>query len=338
MPDLPFSRSTELTALSERGAFERPPSLVSHPHDLVRWKIFRGEYHAAHSLDHVNPDFPLQLDFELNSTCNMACSFCTHGVVKVAKRILPFRDFKRVIDEAAGHHLCSVKLNYINEPLLRKDLPEFVKYARSNGVLNVYFATNGVLLRGDLARRLIDEGTSKIMISLDAASSETFTAMRGNGQFNLIRRNIMEFFDLRENMGVKHPVVRVNFLKTKLNIHEAELFVTQWKGVADVIAFQDRVGLPGIDDPLENSAQGLFKDRTDFKCSFPSKLLVIDSAGAILPCCTFNGRLMPLGNIATMTIAHAWTGRKIRELRALHLLAGYKQNSICRRCVNGCSS
>ena len=72
-----------------------------------------------------------------------------------------------------------------------------------------------------------------------------------------------------------------------------------------------------------------------FKCSFPSKQLVIDVDGNILPCCTFNGREMPLGNVADMTLEEAWASERIHGLRELHRAGGWRENPICAHCMGG---
>ncbi len=167
------ARPGELTEVVQREIFDLPPGDIDDGQH-ARWESFRVAYHEAHRLR--APDaFPLQVDFELNSTCQMKCSFCPHGQGVIAKRELAFETFARVIDEGERYGLCSIKLNYINEPLLRKDLPRFISYAKQHGILNVYFATNGLLLSAEMARRLIEAGLSKVMVSLDATTPETFS-------------------------------------------------------------------------------------------------------------------------------------------------------------------
>lgn len=330
---VPVSRTNELTAVVSRDRFDDPPGDVTASWDLMRWAQFRHDYHRAAGLEYDGP-FPLQLDFELTSQCNLRCAFCIHGgPEKIPKRELTFDRFARAIDEGERNGLCSVKLNYINEPLLTRDLPEYIRYAKAHGVLNVYFATNGTLLNARNREALIDARVSKIMVSLDATTPETFQKMRQSDQFALIVSNVRALLALREERGISYPLVRVNFLKSPLNVHEAEDFVRQWTGTADMVGLQDQVGLPGVDSDLLGS--GPYVDHSAFRCSFPFKMLVIDSAGHILPCCTFSGREMPLGHVDEMTLADAWTGPRMRTLKESHLYGTWKDNPVCRRCVTG---
>jgi radical SAM protein with 4Fe4S-binding SPASM domain len=325
-------RKNELTAVTHRGLFDEFPGIPANEGEVKRWQAFRESYHQAQRLEGVAP-FPLQLDFELNSTCQLKCGFCLHSKVRVKRKEIAFPDFARIIDEGEQYGLVSIKLNYINELLLLRTLPEYIHYARRHGVLNIYFATNGLLLDQDYGRALIEAGVSKIMISLDAATPETFEVMRNSHQFAEIVQNILGFIQLRNSLNLRFPLVRINFVQTRKNIHEVEQFVAMWEGVADMLGFQRQVQLPGTDDDLLPSA--VIGDTSDFRCSFPFKLMVIDANGSILPCCTFSARPMAVGNIADMTIKQAWDSEAVRDLRETHLKYGYASIPICKHCVGG---
>jgi len=326
-------RPNELTAVVDRDLFDEFPAEEGDAADRERWRGFVRDYASAQELAEPSA-FPLQVDFELTSSCNMKCSFCTHGHELVPRRLLPFADFARVIDEGREHGLCSIKLNYINEPLLTRDLPRYIRYARDRGVLNVYFATNGTMLDGAMAGSLLDAGVSKVMVSLDATTPGTFREVRRSEHFGRIVSNVVALIRLRDERGLRFPLVRVNFLKTGLNAHEAEDFLARWRGVADMVGYQEQVGVPGVDGPL-HIGEDTHAGREGFRCAFPFKLVVVDSSGLILPCCTFGGREMPIGDLENDTIASAWQGGPMRSLRRLHLEGRYADNPVCRHCIDG---
>jgi radical SAM protein with 4Fe4S-binding SPASM domain len=329
---VPTPLSSELTAMVNRNRFEWVPGGVDDPADHDRWRAFRAAYHRAQDLDGPE-DFPLQLDVELTSQCNLRCTFCVHGQGEVAYRALNRPAFDRILDEAQDHGLVSMKFNYINEPLLVPDLPDYLRAAKDHGVLNTYFATNGVLLNERTRAGLIDARTSKIMISIDAATSETYLRMRRSKHYDRVVANIHALLEDRERLGITYPLVRVNFLKTAENVDEIETFIRMWDGVADAIGFQDQVALPGVADNVLRDAANA--DESTFRCSFPSKQLVVDAAGHILPCCTFSGREMPLGHIDEISLADAWRSRKMLELQRSHRENTWRDNPVCRQCIYG---
>jgi radical SAM protein with 4Fe4S-binding SPASM domain len=197
--------------------------------------------------------------------------------------------------------------------------------------LNVFIATNGSLLDEEMAHRLIDVRLSKIMISLDATTAETYRKMRNSVAFEKVKKNILGLLELRSRLGVDFPLVRVNFLRTALNAHEADDFLSFWKDKVDMVGFQDQLGIPGVESSwLATSDRSAFRN---FRCSFPFKHIVVATDGRLLPCCTFSGEKHSLGNIKTLSIREAWTGAYIESLRALHREGKYKENPVCSHCV-----
>ena len=158
--------------------------------DPVAWDDYISDQHSAEHFDNT-PSAPLQIDFELNGSCNMACPFCIHGSGEGRINAeLDFETYVKLIDEAAKIGTKSIKLNYINEPLLRHDLEKAISYARSKGILNVYFVTNGSLLFPARRKSLLASGVTKIFVSIDAFSDETYNKQRRNGAFKTIVENV----------------------------------------------------------------------------------------------------------------------------------------------------
>ena len=73
--------------------------------------------------------FPLHLDFETITSCNLRCPFCFHSYDPPQLQKLDFNSYAKVIDEGAVNNLYSIKLQYRGEPTLDKRLPEFIAYA-----------------------------------------------------------------------------------------------------------------------------------------------------------------------------------------------------------------
>ena len=51
----------------------------------------------------------------------------------------------------------AIKLNYVNEPLIRKDLIKFIEYAHKAGIIDIYLSTNGMLLTNKMSDELKHE-------------------------------------------------------------------------------------------------------------------------------------------------------------------------------------
>ena len=201
-------------------------------------------------------------------------------------------------------------------------------YAKSQGILNVYFVTNGSLLFPARRKSLLASGVTKIFVSIDAATSKTYDKQRRNGAFETIVENVKALVEERNALGQKFPVVRVSFLKNQLNIHEADQFFEYWKDIVDVVTFQTMNEIPGKTTGLT------LKETTEpLPCSFPNKQLVVDSEGDILPCCKLYGKNLALGNISSMSLQEAWGSDKMVALRESHNFGTWQDNPVCRKCL-----
>lgn len=67
-------RPTELTGIIGRESMDALADIVGRS----KWKIYRDQYDRASSLD-LEPDFPIQIDFELNASCNLKCPMCPNS-------------------------------------------------------------------------------------------------------------------------------------------------------------------------------------------------------------------------------------------------------------------
>lgn len=299
-----------------------PPSV-----DEQEWFKFRMLYKKAEKLEEL--DAPPQIDIELNAGCNMKCPFCLHGYKTIKNNLLHIDTYKKIIDEAVQFGVRGLKLNYINEPMLRKDLEECIKYAKKAGMLNIYMVTNGTLLKKERYDRLLDSGITKVFVSIDSVTEEIYNKQRLSGKYNLVVKNLMGFIERRNKRGMQFPLIRVSFLRNKINQHEEKAFDKKWRNKVDIITYQKMNDLPDIDTGITIDTSNGNNDG----CSFPFKQIVVDNEGDILPCCKMGGKKLALGNIRNMSLKEAWNSKKMNELRYIHKNNKWKNNPICKRCI-----
>lgn len=312
--------------------------------DVKSWKSYRQMYDKASKLELI-PKFPIQIDFELNATCNLSCPMCPLSVESNSEKKhfqISYDLFCKIIDEGVENGLQSIRLNYLNEPLLRSDLEDFICYAKSKGVLDIYFSTNGTLLTKERAKSLINAGLDRIQISLDANSQELYKQMRPGSNYEKVVGNVLNLIELKKEMQSLTPLVRVNFVRTEINEHELDNFMSFWKDKVDMIGVQEIVAPPRYEKEIKSKTT---EKKTKFQCSFPYKNLVITAEGNVLPCCTFYGDEMPIGNIhdflkseeakTSGIIEFFWNHIKIKQLRDLHKNCEYYKHPVCKKCVEG---
>lgn len=329
--DSPVLRATELTGILGRSEFDRLALVCGED-----WENYRESYEKASQLH--ESEFPIQLDFELNASCNFKCPMCPISAEspkgKGKDTWFDFTFFKEIIKYAVKNGTKAIKLNYINEPLIRPDFFDFVEFAKAEGIVDVYFSTNGMLLTSKVRSRLLESGVTRVQVSIDAASEAVFDEIRPGGDFDTVVANTLSLISERNARNLALPLVRVNFVKTNLNSSELEPFLDFWGKKVEMVGVQEFV------PPPTSSSEVIASDhaqpaRKDFKCSFPFKQLVITNEKKVLPCCTFWGEHMPLGEITCPEdLKRFWSSAQMEELRFLHANGLYHQNDVCVKCLN----
>ncbi|EIU4507184.1 radical SAM protein [Campylobacter jejuni] len=309
--------------------------------DSIKWRDYRKKYRQAANLEKIL-EHPIQIDFELNATCNLKCPMCplsTEINSEKKKYLFPFELFCKIIDIGVSKGLRAIKLNYLNEPLLRNDLEEFICYAKQAGILDIYFSTNGMLLDEKRIYSLIKSGLDRIQISIDAFSEATYNKVRPGGNYIKIKNNILNLIKIKKLTDSLTPLVRINFVRTELNEHELKQFIGFWKDRVDMIGIQEMVKPPKTTQVFGSKTT---TQKSSFSCSFPYKQLVINAQGDVLPCCTFYGEELVLGNIfeiykktGNCDLTQFWNAEKINSLRALHKTGRFYENPICSKCISG---
>ncbi len=324
-------KTTELTGILGKGEMKK----LSFEIGEDKWKIYREKYDLASNLKIL--DFPIQLDFELNSSCNLRCPMCPISAEspkgKGKKTWFDFEYYKEILNFSVKKGTKAIKLNYINEPLIRNDFIKFIDYAKKIGILDIYFSTNGILLNKKTSTELIKSGLTRIQISIDAITKDTYDKVRPGGNYDKIIKNIEEFLSIKKDLNVQLPLVRVNFVKTSINRHELQKFLDFWNDKVDMIGVQEFVTPTKVENP---SLAARSKRKESFKCSFPFKQLVINNEKKILPCCTFWGEELELQTLKKPEdLLSAWNSRKMQKLREKHLEGKYYEVEQCKKCIDG---
>lgn len=333
MPDYTYSEKDQFVQLVGQDDFHERIAQVKGE----AFREYRRQWDLAGEFELETP-VPLHVDFELSTYCNFRCPMCPFGMPKDSRPAtfdsvsgwFPFDLFQKVIDEGVPLGLKAIDLSYYTEPLLHHNLIDFIDYADDKGVLDIMFSTNGQLLIDDMADKLLDTGLTRLMVSLDADTEDTFEQIRVGGNFNKVVGNLEYFLRRKKERGQVLPITRVSFVKTQLNEHELQDFIEHWKPLVDYMSIQELMEFDEMKTDLTPSSR---ISNFDFQCHQPWHRLTIRANGDALPCCTIWGQQMPVGNVREQSLAEIWNSPQMRDLRQLHREGRYYDNPICKKCA-----
>ena len=274
--------------------------------------------------------FPLHLDIETTARCNMHCSMCPRRYVSNerpgvydAYDDIDMGLYKKVVDECADNNIYSIRLSWRGEILVTPMLPEYIYYAKVvRKVPNVSFLTNGSLLKGELAEKIIDYGTDYISVSVDGLG-EIYDKIRYPITFDEIYENLDNFRRLRNKKGVKKPVVRVTTLWPAA-ARDPEKYYKKMRKVADKI----------VCNPLKDYSITT-QDKKDFVlCQFLWERLFIGFNGMVQPCSNEKDGFV-IGDANNSSIKEIWHSKKMNELRRMHRRGQRLDIFPCNECSYG---
>ncbi len=188
--------------------------------------------------------FPAALHVALTKNCNLSCVMCpyhsedlkrqhTTNYFASAER-LPEALFARLIEEA-GRHGAHLSFGQYDEPFIYKNFARWAVRAKEAGC-SVSITTNGTLLDEKAAELLVSAGIDQISFSLDAATQETYRAIRLD-DFEQPLRNLRKLVAVR-NRVCGHTKLRACLVVQEQNRHEQEAFYDLIDGLGlDMVSF-----------------------------------------------------------------------------------------------------
>ena len=273
--------------------------------------------------DFIVRDFPVHLDIEATSRCNLRCTFCDKLPLLSKEQMgdIDIALFRRIIDEGAEKGLMSLKLSYRGEPLLHKRIAELVSYGKHKGLLDIYFNSNGMLLSKDMSARLMDAGLDRISISVEGIDPIAFERERRGAKFDRILKNIEDLMALKQQRGVSFPKVRVQTVYLpQIDLNTYREF---WRTRCDEVAAIDFKDVVNREDNLRSE---------DWACPQLWQRMTIEFNGRIMPCNNDDyGKLSP-GNAENKSIYESWHDPIVEKARQLHKQGQSHQVTACQGC------
>jgi MoaA/NifB/PqqE/SkfB family radical SAM enzyme len=286
---------------------------------------------------------PYAISIEPTTACNLSCPQCPTGagILQRPKGSLSDETFKTLVNKLPSSTFI-VNLYLQGEPLLNRQLPDFIKYLSDRQLYSIV-STNGQLLDDGMAEKLVRSGLSKIIVSLDGATEESYQRYRVGGSFQKVLNALKALNRARTQAQSIYPFVELQCIVFEHNEHEVQ-------------AIYDLARLYHIDKVSLKSAQ-IIDTSNDVKPASQNNLsryTVVDGLlsikghnyrhcfkvwgsmvftwnGTAMPCCYDKEAVFELGNINYLSFNYIWRGFDFTKFRnALHNRP--QPFDICRNC------
>ena len=249
--------------------------------------------------------------------------------------------WEKIIKDITDSDTKALMMDHEGESLLNPNLITMVNDARHAGVLDIWLHTNGNLLTPKRAHELIEAGLTKLNVSIDATTEETYSKVRPGGNLSKVESNLRSFLDIRKTLGREDIRVRVSFVYHHRNAHEKDEFIRRWKDHVNVVAIQSMIDMDCFNDPASFLKQiTISNEQIDYMNSFVCDNIwttpIIDTDGNLIACGMpvrkETASDLIIGNIMDSTLANLWNSDRHNNLRKSHL--NHKlTNPTCKACV-----
>ncbi|OYZ02341.1 MAG: radical SAM protein [Sphingobacteriia bacterium 28-36-52] len=294
---------------------------------------------------------PISISFEPTTSCNLRCPECPSGLREFTRPtgMLQKGFFTETIDEIAPELLYLI-FYFQGEPYLNPQFLDMVQYANKKGIYTAT-STNAHYLTDENARKTVESGLDRLIISIDGTSQDVYQQYRVGGKLEKVIEGASNIVKWKKQLKSKTPFVFFQFLVVKPNEHQIADIKKLGKEIGvDQVRFKTAQVYNYEEDPNKliptNKKYSRYKIGADGKMKVKSGLKnhcwklwhanVITWDGLVVPCCFDKDAMHQLGNLKTQSFKETWKNNNYHQFRT-ELLNSRKNIDICSNCSEGLS-
>ena len=293
--------------------------------------------------------YPISISFEPTTSCNLRCPECPSGLREFTRPtgMLQQSFFKETIDDIYKDLLYLI-FYFQGEPYLNPDFLDMVLYAHQKGIYTAT-STNAHYLTEEKARKTVESGLDRLIISIDGTTQDVYEQYRVGGKLEKVLEGARNIVKWKKELKSTTPFIFFQFLVVKPNEHQIEAVK---KLGAEIGVDQVRFKTAQVYD-FENDPNGLIPDNNKYsryKKDASGKMIVksglnnycwklwhanvITWDGLVVPCCFDKDATHQLGNLKTQSFKETWHNPNYRQFRK-ELMTSRKNIDICANCSEG---
>ena len=299
----------------------------------------------------TDPTRILGLFMDQNNKCNLRCQMCGFSdarVAGIAKYDMPRWLYDKIAAEVfpLARYVC---LSLMTEPFMTADFSARLQSVREFDVPFSEVITNATLLTAAAVEKILEARLSRIIISIDGGTKETFERVRVGARFERVIANWHLMQAARNAASARLPIMRVKHVLSELNIDAFDEFVrlleelrpeevavrtvsrmsdaiiqettdtTFWKKVCaareTLSDFCRRTGVvdSGYLRDRPTRIELFSDDHMSLMCRYPWEMVSIHPNGDVYPCMAWSRP--PVGSLVTETFEQIWNGPALSDLR-----------------------
>ncbi|MFA7239063.1 MAG: radical SAM protein [Sulfuricellaceae bacterium] len=293
------------------------------------WEDEYAEYRSNWSrfaTEQIISDYPLLVDIELSSLCNLHCPMCYTITDEFKREVnatrMDWELYTKIIDEIGGK-VPAIRLSLRGEATLHKKFVECIRYAKERDIKEVSALTHGGKLTPAYFEQIAEAGIDWITISIDGVGA-TYENIRKPLKFDEMVNKLKAIKQIKQERGWGRPVIKVQGIWPAIQ-KDIQVYYDTFEPISDLVAFNPLIDYLGNDTYIEYLE--------NFTCPQQYQRLVIGADGRVMKCSNDEENREVIGDLNTNTVHGIWHGERMQQVReAQKRLRGFMESSVCRRC------
>ena len=285
--------------------------------------------------------FPISITFVPTASCNLRCPEYPSGNREFSRPTgMTVDDFYEDIAYLIFH--------FQGEPFLNHKFLEMANYGTSK---NIYTATstNAHYLNDENARKTIESGLDRLIVSIDGTTQETHEQYRIGGSLKKVIEGTENIIRWEKELKSKTPHIIFQFLVVKANEHQMNDIKVLGKEIGvDEVRFKTAQLYDYINGNKlmpTNEKYSRYKKQSNGTYAIKNKMhnhcwklwhsSVITWDGLVVPCCFDKDAKHKLGDSKVTSFREVWQSTQYNNFRA-SVLSSRSEIDICTNCTEGC--
>lgn len=293
--------------------------------------------------------YPVSVSFEPTTSCNLRCPECPSGLRSFTRPTgMLKQDFFRETIDQLHRELMYLVFYFQGEPYLNPAFLDMVQYAASKKIYTAT-STNAHYLNDQNAKRTVESGLDRLIISIDGTDQATYEQYRVGGTLSRVLEGASNIVRWKKELKSRTPFIIFQFLVVRHNEHQLEEIrqIARNIGVdqvrlktAQVYDYQNDPNhlIPTIDKysryRKDKSGSVVFKGKAANHCWRMHHDPVITWDGTVVPCCFDKDATHKLGNLQEQKFKDIWHNKNYQHFRD-QIRKGRKNIDICSNCSEG---
>ena len=296
----------------------------------------------------IHYGMPTSISLEPTTSCNLRCPECPSGLRNFTRPTGSLEDayFHKIIDQLAPR-LSYLIFYFQGEPYLNPNFLDHVNYAAAKGIYTAT-STNAHYLTDAVAKKTVESGLDRLIISIDGAAQDTYEQYRIGGQLKKVIEGTKNIVQWKKQLNSKTPHVIFQYLVVKPNEHQLNEVEVLAKDLGvNELAFKTAQIYNyenGSDLIPDTEKYARYKKGADGKWHIKNKLTnhcwkmwhscVITWDGKVVPCCFDKDAHYQLGDSKKTDFNTVWRGKSYQDFRA-SLIRSRSEIEMCKNCSVG---